>query len=265
MTVCDGMRERMTELTRDALPPRERAELEAHVEQCAACAEALEREMLTADLLGRLPRRTAPADLKDRVRARVARRVAVAPWPRFSRRFIVGLAAAVAVSLAMAVALTRLGPKASEPMIVEAVNDHLRVLYAESPLEVAASDQHQVKPWFSGKVDFAPAIRFGGDDKFVLTGGAVALFVDRKAALFVFKRRLHEITLLNFRADSLPWPRTWNAHVGDRPALVTTRNGFHVILWQADGLGYALTSDLSEPELAELAGLLAGKPEAPPR
>ncbi|HEX4340865.1 MAG TPA: zf-HC2 domain-containing protein [Polyangiaceae bacterium] len=260
---CIELREQMTELSRGALAPKERASLLAHVATCEDCAAALERETLTGELLESLPRRFAPADLAARVRARTAG--AAKPLPvKKSRTGLAVVFAAAASVLGVAVAIFLLGPSAptAQPMVVEAVNDHLRVLYATSPLEVAASDQHQVKPWFTGKVDFAPVLRFGGNDDYPLIGGAVALFVDRKAALFVFKRRLHEITLLTFRADSLPWPRSYNSTLGDVPALVTTRNGFHVILWQADGLGYVLTSDLAEPELRQLGALIVGKSDA---
>src|SRR5262249_47486623 len=45
-------------------------------------------------------------------------------------------------------------------------------------LEVEAGGIHQVKPWFAGKLDFAPVIAFGGDADFPLQGGAVEYFLD---------------------------------------------------------------------------------------
>ena len=73
-----------------------------------------------------------------------------------------------------------------------------------------------MKPWFEGRLDFAPVVAFGGDDDFPLQGGSVAYFVDRKAATFVFKRRLHVVTLFVFRAEGLPWPAVGHAPVGQR-------------------------------------------------
>jgi anti-sigma factor RsiW len=254
--LCIEMREHMTELSRGTLPAETRRELEEHVETCAECAAALERELATEALLGRLPRREATAEFKERLRARVAEAAAKpsVPPPRIKPRSgaMLGLLAALIAVLGAVALFVRLGPQSPQhPLVVEAVNDHLRMLYAQNPLEVAVSDQHQVKPWFSGRVDFAPVLRFGGDDRFELAGGAVALFVDRKAAMFVFKRRLHRITLLNFRSESLPWPHEWNTRIGGLPALVTSRDGFHVILWQADELG-CVSSRSSRPDTPPL-------------
>ena len=89
-------------------------------------------------------------------------------------------------------------------MVTEAVNDHLRLLASQHPLDIESGGMHQVKPWFEGRLDFAPVVRFDGDQDFPLRGGAVGYYVDRKAAVFVFYRRLHPMTLLVFRTDGLP-------------------------------------------------------------
>ena len=103
-------------------------------------------------------------------------------------------------------------------MVREAVNDHLRVVSAQNPLDVRSGGIHQVKPWFEGRLDFAPVVRFAGDDEFPLQGGAVGYFLDRKAAVLVFNRRLHRITLLVFRAEGLPWPSSRSTPMGDARA-----------------------------------------------
>jgi anti-sigma factor RsiW len=136
-------------------------------------------------------------------------------------------------------------------MAAEAVNDHLRIASGHHRLEVEAGGIHQVKPWFAGKLDFAPVIAFGGDADFPLQGGAVEYFLDRQAAVFVYRRRLHTVSLLVFRADGLVWPTS------GRPSTRTER-GFSVLLWRAGELGYALVSDLEAGELSELAGRLNG-------
>ena len=128
-------------------------------------------------------------------------------------------------------------------MLAEAVNDHLRVLTSQHPLDVANSDFHQVKPWFEGRLDFAPAVAFEGDADFPLKGGAVGYFRDRKAAVFVYARRLHPITLLVARAEGLAWPSR----------ETTVERGFTVIMWRSGELGYALVSDVDARELEQLA------------
>jgi anti-sigma factor RsiW len=152
-------------------------------------------------------------------------------------------------------------PTQPDAMIAEAVNDHLRVLYGTRPIEIESGGVHQVKPWFEGRVDFAPVVGFGGDDDFPLEGGSIAYFIDRKAAAYVYKRRLHVITLFVYRADGLPWsplPTGSSVSLGHVHAKEVTTRGFHVILWRDGDLGYALVSDLDQRELEVLGGKIAG-------
>jgi len=110
-----------------------------------------------------------------------------------------------------------------------------------------------VKPWFAGKVEFAPVVGFAGDDDFPLVGGSVAYFIDRKAAAFVFQRRLHKISLLVFPLEGLPWPSDGSRDLGSVKAIARSARGFNVLLWRANGLGYALVSDVDAAELDALA------------
>jgi anti-sigma factor RsiW len=149
------------------------------------------------------------------------------------------------------------GPARDSILVTEAVNDHLRVLYAEHPIEIESGGIHQVKPWFSGRLDFAPSVAFDGDADFSLEGGAVGYFIDRKAATFVFKRRLHTISVFVFRAEGLPWPASGAQPAGPGHPEVTTRRGFHVVLFRTEELGYALVSDVDAAELVRLGAKIA--------
>jgi anti-sigma factor RsiW len=164
----------------------------------------------------------------------------------------VGVAAAAGVAIYYErVALP--GAHARAELTTEAVNDHLRLLYSEHPLEVESGGIHQVKPWFAGKLDFAPLVAFGGDDDFPLQGGAVSYFFDRKAATFVFKRRLHTISLFVFRAEGLPWATSGLVSAGRVMALPARSRGFNALLWRDRELGYALVSDVDPADLLALA------------
>ena len=187
------------------------------------------------EALSRLPRHRAPDGLVQRLDAQ---------WRRPVRsRF--ALAALPLVALAAAVVAFFLLPTAgSSALVHEAVNDHLRIVAADHPAEIESSEYHQVKPWFTGRLDFAPAVAFVGDDEFPLVGGALGYFVDRKCAVFLFRHRLHHITLLVVPAAGLHWPTRSAVH--DR--------GFNVLLWQREDLGYALVSDVDASELVTLAG-----------
>jgi anti-sigma factor RsiW len=249
---CERATTHLSDLRRDRLDAELRAELEAHLASCERCRAEAEADAALDAALARLPRRAAPRALTSALLARWGEAPRASP-PR--RGWIAILAAAVVVVIIAMVASRRSAERAmakdakdESALATEAVNDHLRVLYSERPLEVESGGVHQVKPWFSGRLDFAPVVRFGGDDEFPLQGGSVAYFVDRKAAAYQFKRRLHPITLLVFRADGLPWAPAPHRE---------TQRGFHVRLWRDGDLGYALVSDVDERDLDALAQRLA--------
>jgi anti-sigma factor RsiW len=253
---CSQARIHLLERRRGTLPEGLRKEVDAHLAGCAACQheDAVDRELSSA-LERSLLSRDAPASLK---RSLEARWLAPSRRPRASgvRWALAGLIAGAALA-----ALTLAGwqrKTGRDAMLSEAVNDHLRVLYSERPVEVEGPDTHKVKPWFSGRLDFAPVTAFGGDDDFPLEGGTVAYFLDRKAAALVFRRRLHVITLLVFPADGLPWAVVGLRPVGRARGTLQSSRGFHVLLWRDGDLGYALVSDVDERELATLGAKVAG-------
>ena len=222
---------------------------------------------LTELLAQRLPQHPAPLALKRRLA------VLVGSWgapgapkpptrpklreppsrqsaPRRRRAFIIPALAAAAVLLVVgpfAYDRTFIAPaRATDRLFGEAVADHVRLL--QNPLGIESSGQHEVKPWFTGKLDFAPTVAFMGDDEFPLRGGSVGFYIDRPAAVLVYGRRQHTISLLVFRADGLALPA--------QPAA-RTQHGFNVVLWQADDLGYALVSDVDRADLQTLVEKLS--------
>jgi anti-sigma factor RsiW len=256
---CAEVRGRILEHQRGQIDPAEHAAVLAHFETCAACAreDAAERA-LTEALERRLPQHPASLALKRQLAAQWPGRTpaALSWWGRW-RHVAVPVSLAAALLLAV-LPLYFVREAADETVMVrEAVNDHLRVVSAQSPLEVRSGGIHQVKPWFEGRLDFAPVVRFAGDEEFPLQGGAVGYFLDRKAAVFVFNRRLHRITLLVFRAEGLPWASTGTTPMGDARAHVAATRGFNTVLWRAGELGYALVSDVDAGELLQLGAKLA--------
>ncbi|HYP91011.1 MAG TPA: hypothetical protein VEQ59_22755 [Polyangiaceae bacterium] len=247
---------------RGRLGESEAASLAEHLASCAACRELHRRETALDTALERLPRARAPEALLARLRdmaeadpthdaepalaAPPPRAVAPPPPRRPARLLAFGSALVAAAALfGFFVGKHQLGlAPAGSLLAEEAVGDHLRVLYADRGPEIESGGIHQVKPWFAGRLDFAPVLPFDGDDEFALQGGSIAYFRDRKAAAFVFKHRLHRITLLVFRADGLELPST---------ATHQSSRGFDVVLWRHNELGYALVSDMAGSELDRLA------------
>src|SRR5438874_748339 len=211
--------------------------------------------------LDRLRKHPASLALKRRLVAQwPAAPVESRPWWKGWRRALVP---ALASALVLAVGLPLYhelwsGARGdATAMVAEAVNDHVRVLQRDRPLDVESGGIHEVKPWFAGRLDFAPVVSFEGDAEFPLQGGAVGYFVDRKAAVFVYKRGLHPVSLFVFRAEGLPWPARGLTPIGGAAGYTSVSRGFNVILWRAGDLGYALVSDVDARELGRLAAKLA--------
>jgi anti-sigma factor RsiW len=125
------------------------------------------------------------------------------------------------------------------------VNDHLRLLAAQRPLEIESGGTHQVKPWFEGRLDFAPVVPDLAGSGLELRGGAVGYFLDRRAALVQYRLRAHLVTLIAFPPDGLP--------LEDAPRLTRGERGFHAVLWRSGPLGYALVADVDPRELLRIA------------
>jgi anti-sigma factor RsiW len=273
---CQDVRESLRALHAGRLSPAESQAVREHLASCEACTEADAADLaLTALLEQKLPRPLAPEGLQRRLAALalgspsahasaapeqpasvVREEPPVASTPLPARRMRSPRAWAVAGSFAAAalalLVVLRPGPTEQNPLLREVVNDHLRVLYAQQPVEIESGGIHQVKPWFEGRLDFAPRVLVEDDEAFLLRGGAVSYVLDRKAAAFVYKRRQHTISLFVFRADGLPWPHAAERALGPVEAQVDTQRGFNVLLFRQQDLAYALVSDLNLRELSEL-------------
>jgi anti-sigma factor RsiW len=196
-----------------------------------------EADRLIAAALADHVRMPAPRRLREQlVRQHLG---APRPWRSWLAAFSLGAAAAAAVVLFVVRA-----PASGDAVIDEAVGDHLRIVGAQHPLDVESSDVHNVKPWFTGRLDFVPPVSFVGDDEFRLRGGELSVFLGHKAAAFVYQRRLHTISLFVF------------ADTAARPREETTARGFHVLTWTTGGIGMALVSDVGWDDLRLLEARL---------
>jgi len=256
MTDCERTRDQLLDAVRGRLAEPQNAHFTAHLQTCSQCRDLFERERALEHALELRPRFALPAALRDSLTASTTgakdgKSVQRRRIGRWATLVLPGLAAAL-----LAMLLVR-GPAGARPSLIdEAINDHLRVLYAQHPIEIESGGIHQVKPWFAGKLDFAPVLQFSGDEEFPLEGGAIALFVDRKAATFIFKHRLHVASLFVFRSQDLSFPARTDQAIGERSATSAAARGYNVLLWQDHDLGYALVSDMDGKSLARLAGKL---------
>jgi len=256
---CEEVQPLIREATRRGLDDATRARVDRHLAGCPTCRSVADEERALDRLLDQqLPRYAAPLALKRRLESRLSGAGEPPPARRHGalRWAAPGLGAAVAAAVVV-LAMHGQGRPPGEPLVAEAIADHLRVVYRDHPVDIESGGPHQVKPWFTGRLDFGLPTVFAGNDEFTLEGGAVGVYLDRQAAVLVYRRQLHKISLFVYRADGLSFPKA------DRPmgrALASVRQvrGFSVIVWRDGELGYTLVSDLNENDLMRLGAEIAG-------
>lgn len=192
-------------------------------------------------------RHAAPAALRERIVTAI--RQADAPsrpestsqgwWQWLSR----GAAFAMGVVVSVTAAYFFTAANAQERLAQEVVSSHVRSLMAAHLADVASSDRHTVKPWFTGKLDFSPPVHDLAVEGFVLVGGRLDYLGGRPAAALIYRHRQHTINVfVQPRDDRSPAP----------PASFAAQ-GFNVTGWKGEAMQYWLVSDLNAGELRQFA------------
>jgi anti-sigma factor RsiW len=226
--------------------------LENHLQNCNACAAAYGKILRQKELFksGGL-RFRAPEPLQERVLAAITAAKedtgdhaskAVRPQARAAqpgrRRSGFGQAGAAFSAMALAASLALFVSSWNQPPGIsqELVASHVRSLLVSHLTDVASSDQHTVKPWFLGKLDFAPPVINLEQKGFPLIGGRLDYAGGRVVPALVYKRHSHAINLFVWPAGK-PGPAT------------ETLDGYHIVRWTMGGFTYAAVSDLNLEEL----------------
>ncbi len=222
-------------------------EIAAHLNGCARCAAALKqhealRSALGAAPLGFTPPKHLEARLRSALRREARSRFLLAPW----RWTAIPVTAALAAALAWGLAMQRASISGEQLLLGELVSGHVRSLMVDHLVDVATSDQHTVKPWFNGKVDFAPPVFDFTGSGFPLIGGRVDYVAGRPVAVVVYKRRQHVVNVFI-------WPSARDERQGPRAVAF---QGYHLLRWTRSGLTFWAVSDVNEADLESLARLI---------
>ena len=230
-------------------------EFEAHIKGCAECVRELENQQALRTTLrrGQLAY-AAPAQLRQNILSALPAAIANRSpdrglrWPSAQ---IFQWAAAFAVLAVCVVALWQFVPGlrgrwADERIAAEVFADHVRSLEANHLMDVASTDQHTVKPWFNGKLDFSPPVEDPSGDGFPLVGGRLDYLEGREVAALVYQRRQHFINVF-------VWPDATSA---SSSRAIEPRQGYNLTRWSQGGFQFWAVSDVNAGDLAEFVRVL---------
>jgi anti-sigma factor RsiW len=227
------------------------AEIEQHLRGCAACAGLRDGRAALADRLraGTLAY-AAPPHLRTRVERAIAANAAAAPARGGPTWWQAAAALGAASALGLAVGYWIGKPLPESLPGEQVVASHIASLKPSRQLvEVASTDRHVVKPWFQGKVDFAPAVRDLSSDGYTLVGGRLDHVAEGQAVAIVYRVREHVISLFVWRAAT---PR-------EEPLALSSARGFSVASWSEAGLRFAAVSDADSREIERFARLMQAR------
>src|SRR6202789_3901401 len=225
------------------------AEFERHLEQCSDCVYALEdMEALRSSMgLAQLYER-APTSLRKNIVASLGPERPVPAVPSRTAWRWLAVAAAILLIAYASWRATSVGWSGSYDGVLaaEIVDAHLRSLQPGHLTDVISTDQHTVKPWFDGKIDFAPPVQDFASDGFPLQGGRLDVVGGRTVAALVYGRRKHFVSVFI-------WPTTEK----DEGPRTGSQQGYNWINWRKNGMEFYAVTDAAAPDLTQLQALLS--------
>ena len=223
--------------------------LEEHMAGCPSCQQELAGEQELVGLIqAETPRFKPSPFLKTRIQAALREETsssATMPWwKHFSLgSTFSGLAGATALLVILVVGF--FSTQGIPELAQEAVADHIRSLQVNHLLDVVSTDQHTVKPWFAGKLDYSPQVVDLAASGYPLIGGRLDVLDHRNVAAIIYQRRKHYINLF-----------IWPSGTETLHGRLYEQNGYHVLGWTKSGMNYLAVSELGEREFREFVGMI---------
>jgi anti-sigma factor (TIGR02949 family) len=229
------------------------ADFERHLEQCPNCVIALETlESIRSSLNVAQLYEKAPSELRKKILARIGSPRSVTVFPKRTAVWQ-WLAVAAALTLITYIALRVVSPHRADTdkyetvLAAEIIDAHLRSLQPGHLIDVVSTDQHTVKPWFDGKLDFSPPVQDFADQGFPLQGGRVDVVHGRSVAALVYGRRKHFVNVF-----------IWPTNEKDNAPRSGSQQGYQWTEWRKDGMEFCAVSDAAPSALEQLRSLLTG-------
>jgi anti-sigma factor RsiW len=237
---CEEARESIDAYVDGELELADQLAVEAHLAGCAACKDAAER-ITSSSLLVRInmPVYKTPPELKSKVRATLRKEDKPNfEWLREHARQIAYAAAVIVLSCVLAWTWFSHSSSRERELISEAISNHSRSLMVSHLVDCASGDQHTVKPWFNGKLDYSPPVADLTQAGYTLVGGRVDVLEQRPVAAIVYQQGKHVINLF-------VWPAADRKIEMD----VQSERGYHFCGWNKAGLNFICISEISAADL----------------
>jgi anti-sigma factor RsiW len=228
------------------------AEFETHLEQCPECVAALDAlESLRSTINVAQPYEKMPASFRKKILADLNVKTSpmmMTPRPTTTNWRWLAVAAAFLVLIygGWRVASLNRGDSGETLMASKIVDAHLRSLQPGHLEDVISTDQHTVKPWFDGKVDFAPPVRDFAEQGFPLQGGRLDVVDNRTVAALVYGRRKHVVNVF-----------VWPTSEKDAAPHAGSIHGYQWLDWRKQGMEFYAVSDAAAADLDQLQHLIA--------
>jgi anti-sigma factor RsiW len=191
----------------------------------------------------------APDALRQRVRSALREEAREQARPQMWRWGGMAAAFALVAAVSWNLALMQPGGAGDERIARDVVGAHVRSLMVAGHLnDVASTDQHTVKPWFEGKLDFAPVVTDLASSGFALAGGRLDYLDAHPAAALTYRHRLHVVNLFQWAAAT---------GAGDRAPVGLARQGYALVHWRRGGIEFWAVSDIAADDLVAFARLLS--------
>jgi len=228
----------------------DRREFECHVSECKDCSHKLESLRSIQKMIRNTGYSDTPSTLKQNIQNQLrnytgeeANNAAWLRWLGFgggafaTGSFVTWMVMSFLFVAPLPITLTD-----------EIISSHVHSLMVDHMTDVKSSDQHTVKPWFNGRVDYAPPVKNIEKSGFELLGGRLDYIQGKATAAIVHKRRAHIInTFISKNNDR---------DINTEPELIQ-RQGYNIFFWKNNALDYWVISDLNKKELSEFTFLIS--------
>jgi anti-sigma factor (TIGR02949 family) len=291
---CNEVRPLIDAYVDNELAASEARRVHAHLARCGECRQASAAVLALSHAVRTAEYHRAPEGLRARIALRLPetavadeplpprRRLTFASWinawrlpmnvpgtraagafaARFGTTAALTLAFCAAAAIAVAIVAGR-PPAASQAFVDELVASHVRAQLSGRDIDVVSSDQHTVKPWFNGRLDYAPPVVDLASSGFALVGGRLDYVGHRRVAVLVYRYRKHVV-------DAYVLPDTdAGGGIGAKApepadaAAPRVHEGYALASWRERGMRWWAVTDASPDVLAQFEATLRATLRAP--